>query len=75
MNLCDISTYKKDVDDAVKFHPRKSAEMLRDITVLEHLDDVALYHHEKSDGSFSFLRKQRFRLFLMHLVILRNVSF
>ncbi len=37
--------------DAVKFHPRKSAEMLRNITVLEHLDDVALYHHERWDGT------------------------
>ncbi len=37
--------------DAVKFHPRKSAEMLRDITVLDHLDEVALYHHERWDGS------------------------
>ena len=35
----------------VKNHARKGAEMLRDVSILSHLSEVVLYHHERWDGT------------------------
>ncbi len=37
--------------DAVKTHPAKGAEMLRDIDVVANLSDGIMYHHERWDGT------------------------